>query len=112
MIVTKQSKFEDLKTAMNEIGVTGMTVAQVLGCGVQKGNTEFYRGVALDFNLLPKIKVEIIVCEVPVQAVVDAAKKALYTGHIGDGKIFLYDVENVIKVRTGEQGLEALQDEE
>ncbi len=112
VIVTKQSKFEDLKTAMNEIGVTGMTVAQVLGCGVQKGNTEFYRGVALDFNLLPKIKVEIIVCEVPVQAVVDAAKKALYTGHIGDGKIFLYDVENVIKVRTGEQGLEALQDEE
>ena len=111
VIVTKQSKFEELKAAMNEIGVTGMTVAQVLGCGVQKGNSEYYRGVAMDFHLLPKIKVEIVVCTVPVQKVVDTAKKVLYTGHIGDGKIFLYDVENVIKVRTGEQGMEALQDD-
>lgn len=110
VIVTKQNKFEALNAAMNEIGVTGMTVTQVLGCGIQKGNTEFYRGVPLSFHLLPKIKVEIIVCSVPVQTVVDTAKKALYTGHIGDGKIFLYDVENVIKVRTGEQGYDALQD--
>lgn len=112
VIVTNQSKFEVLKAAMNEIGVTGMTVINALGCGMQKGNTEFYRGVPLSFNLLPKIKVEIIVCSVPVQTVVDAAKKALYTGHIGDGKIFLYDVVNVIKIRTGEQGYQALQDNE
>lgn len=112
VIIMKQSKFEDLKAAMEEIGVTGMTVTQVLGCGVQAGKTTYYRGVAREMNLLPKIKVEIVVSAVPVDAVVDAAKKSLYTGNIGDGKIFVYDVENVIKVRTGEEGYDALQGED
>ncbi len=110
-IVTKQSMFEALKGAMNDIGVTGMTVTNVLGCGVQKGAPEYYRGVEVDMHLLPKIKVEIVVCKVPVKTVIEAAKKALYTGHIGDGKIFVYDVEDVIKVRTGESGFDALQDD-
>ena len=112
VIVTKQSRFEVLKTAMEEIGVTGMTVTQVLGCGMQKGRPEYYRGVAVEMNLLPKIEVEIVVCKIPVRTVIDTAKKVLYTGHIGDGKIFVYDVENVIKVRTGEEGYDALQDVE
>ncbi|WFR55330.1 ammonium transporter [Anaerocolumna sp. AGMB13025] len=112
VIIAKQSKFEVLKQAMNAIGVTGMTVTNVLGCGIQKGATEFYRGVPLEMNLLPKVKVEITVCKVPVDLVVEEAKKALYTGNIGDGKIFVYDVEDVIKVRTGETGCDALQDEE
>lgn len=111
-IITKQSRFEALKTAMNKIGVTGMTVTNVLGCGVQKGITEYYRGVELDVNLLPKVQVEIVVSKVPVRTVIETAKKVLYTGHIGDGKIFVYDVENVIKVRTGEEGYDALQDVE
>ena len=97
---------------MNDIGITGMTVTNVLGCGVQKGKTEYYRGVEVDFNLLPKIQVEMVVCKVPVRTVIETAKKVLYTGHIGDGKIFVYDVENVIKVRTGEEGYDALQDVE
>ena len=112
VIVTKQSRFEVLKTAMEEIGVTGMTVTQVLGCGMQKGRPEYYRGVAVEMNLLPKIEVEIVVCKIPVRAVIETAKKVLYTGHIGDGKIFVYDVENVVKVRTGEEGYDALQDVE
>lgn len=111
-IVMKQSKFEALKAAMNQIGIAGMTVSQVIGCGIQKGSTEYYRGVPVDMNLLPKIKVEIIVCKVPVRTVIETAKKVLYTGHIGDGKIFVYDVENVVKVRTGEEGYDALQDVE
>ena len=110
-IICKQNKFEDLKEALNETGVTGITVTQVLGCGAQKGKTKYYRGVEMDMTLLPKVKVEVIVSKVPVAAVVKAAKKALYTGNIGDGKIFVYDVENVIKVRTGEEGFEALQGE-
>ena len=109
-IITRQSKFEDLKKAMNEINVTGMTVSNVMGCGVQHGKSEFYRGVPVDMSLLPKIKVDIVVSEVPVDLVVASAKEALYTGHIGDGKIFVYDVANVIKVRTGEEGYDALQD--
>ncbi len=108
-IVCKQAKFEELKAALNEIGVMGITVTQVLGCGVQKGNARYYRGAEIDMVLLPKIKVEVIVSKVPVKDVVKAAKKALYTGSIGDGKIFVYDVENVIKVRTGEEGFDALQ---
>ena len=111
-IITKQSSFEVLKTAMEEIGVTGMTVTQVLGCGMQKGRPEYYRGVAVEMNLLPKIEVEIVVCKIPARKVVETAKKVLYTGHIGDGKIFVYDVENVVKVRTGEEGYDALQDVE
>ncbi|MDF2587330.1 MAG: ammonium transporter [Anaerocolumna sp.] len=112
VIIAKQSKFEVLKEAMNTIGVTGMTVTNVLGCGMQKGSTEYYRGVPLEMNLLPKVKVEIVVCKVPVDTVIETAKKVLYTGSIGDGKIFVYDVENVVKVRTGEEGCDALQDEE
>ncbi len=111
-IILKQSKLEALKDEMDKLGITGMTVSQVLGCGAQKGKAEYYRGVAVESNLLPKMKVEIVVCKVPVKAVVDAAVKALYTGHIGDGKIFIYDVEDVVKVRTGETGYDAMQDVE
>ena len=112
VIVTRQNKFNALKEAMNSIGVTGMTVINVMGCGMQKGASEYYRGVQMDINLLPKVKVEIVVSKVPVEEVIEAAKKALYTGHIGDGKIFVYPVENVVKVRTGESGFDALQDAE
>ncbi|MCI7546441.1 MAG: ammonium transporter, partial [Treponema porcinum] len=112
VIITRQTKFDVLKAAMNEIGVTGMTVSNVMGCGMQKGATEYYRGTPVNMTLLPKIKVEIVVAKVPVDEVVKAASTALYTGHIGDGKIFVYDVENVIKVRTSEQGFDALQDSE
>ncbi len=110
-IVCQQSKFDDLKEAMNAIGVSGITVTQVLGCGTQKGLTTKYRGTELDVILLPKMKVEVIVSAVPVEKVIETARKALYTGNIGDGKIFVYDVENVVKVRTGEEGFEALQGE-
>ncbi len=112
VIITKQSKFETLKSALDQIGITGMTVTQVLGCGMQKGGKEFYRGVALETTLLPKVKIEIVICKVPLELLIDTVKEALYTGNIGDGKMFIYDVENVIKVRTGEQGYDALQDEE
>ena len=111
-IIAKLSKFDQLKTALNDLGVTGMTVTQVMGCGIQKGTTEKYRGVPVDSTLLPKIKVEVIVSKISVDAVVDAAKKALYTGHIGDGKIFVYNVDRVVKVRTGEEDTDALQDVE
>lgn len=111
-IVAKQSKFDDLKDAMNGIGVTGMTVTNVLGCGIQKGKAEFYRGVQMDMNLLPKIQVDVVVSKVAPEKVIATAKKALYTGHIGDGKIFVYNVQNVIKVRTGEEGVDALQGED
>ena len=111
-ILCKQERLAALEKAMTGIGITGMTVANVLGCGVQKGKTEYYRGSEMSINLLPKIQVEIVVAKVPVRAVIDAAKKVLYTGHIGDGKIFVYDVENVVKVRTGEEGYAALQDVE
>ena len=111
-IICKEARFEALKNAMMELGITGMTVSHVLGCGVQKGKPEFYRGVQIEANLLPKIQVDIVVSKVPVRSVIDTAKKVLYTGHIGDGKIFVYDVENVVKVRTGEEGFDALQDVE
>ena len=111
-IITKQSKFTDLNTALTEIGITGMTVTQVLGCGVQKGKTEYYRGVEVEMNLLPKIQIDIVVCKIPVKQVVDTAVKAIYTGHIGDGKIFISDIEDIVRVRTGETGFDALQDNE
>ena len=111
-IICKQGKFEKLKAALSDIGVTGFTVTQVLGCGTQKGAGEMYRGVPVEATLLPKVKVEVVVSKVPVETVVEAARKALYTGHIGDGKIFVYDVEDVIRVRTGESGYDALQDAE
>lgn len=109
-IITKLEKFETLKNALYEVGITGMTVTNTMGCGMQKGSTEYYRGVPIEARLLPKVKVEVVVCKVPIQTVVEAAKAALYTGKIGDGKIFVYDVENVLKVRTGEEGYDALQD--
>ena len=107
-IITRPSKFEELKEALNKIGITGMTVSQVLGCGLQKGKTEYYRGTPYSMDLLPKVKVEIVVCEVPVEEVVRVAKEILKTGEIGDGKIFIYPVQNVIKIRTGEEGVDAL----
>ena len=107
-IITRKSNFEELKEALNEIGVMGMTVSQVLGCGTQKGDVQYYRGVPMELKLLPKIKIEIIVCEVPVQKVIDVATKILRTGEIGDGKIFVYDVKDVVKIRTGATGKEAL----
>lgn len=107
-IITRTTKFEDLKEALNEIGISGMTVTQVLGCGIQKGVTEMYRGVPMSINLLPKVRVEMVVSEIPVETVVETAKKVLRTGEIGDGKIFIYPVENVIKIRTGEEGSKAL----
>ena len=111
-ILMKQERFEALKKAMNDIGVTGMTVTQVLGCGAQKGAPEYYRGVQMEMQLLPKVQVEMVISKVPVMDVINAARKVLYTGHIGDGKIFVYDVENVVKVRTGEVGYDALQGED
>ncbi len=111
-IVCKESRLESLKNAMVGIGITGMTVSHVMGCGVQKGQPEYYRGALVETSLLPKIQVDIVVAKVPVSQVIATAKKVLYTGHIGDGKIFVYDVENVVKVRTGEEGYDALQDVE
>lgn len=111
-IVCRESKFEALKNAMMKLGITGMTVSHVLGCGAQKGKPEYYRGVQVEASLLPKVQVDIVVSAVPVRKVIETAKKVLYTGHIGDGKIFVYDVENVVKVRTGEEGFDALQDVE
>jgi Amt family ammonium transporter len=107
-IICRESRLEALKNAMMKIGITGMTVSHVLGCGVQKGKPEYYRGVQVETNLLPKVQMDIVVCTVPVGKVIEAAKKTLYTGHIGDGKIFVYDVEQVVKVRTGETGLDAM----
>ncbi len=111
-IVCKERMLEPLKESMLAIGITGMTVSHVMGCGIQKGKPEYYRGVEVEPSLLPKIQVDIVVSAVPVSKVIDTAKKVLYTGHIGDGKIFVYDVENVVKVRTGEEGFDALQDVE
>lgn len=112
VVVAKMTRYDALRKAMNDLGVTGMTVTNVMGCGIQKGAGEKYRGVEMDVTLLPKIKVEVVVSKIPVGDVVEAAKKALYTGHIGDGKIFVYGVERVVKVRTGEEGFDALQDVE
>ena len=111
-IVCKESRFDALKTALSGLGITGMIVSHVLGCGIQGGKPEYYRGVPVETNLLPKVQVDVVVSKVPVRAVIETAKKVLYTGHIGDGKIFVYDVENVVKVRTGEEGYDALQDVE
>ena len=111
-IICKEARLEDLKNAMLGIGIAGMTVSHVMGCGIQKGKPEYYRGIQVETMLLPKVQVDIVVSKVPVRTVIETAKKVLYTGHIGDGKIFVYDVENVVKVRTGEEGYDALQDVE
>ena len=110
VVVFKQTKLAEFLHAMEQIDVTGITVTNVMGCGMQSGAKEYYRGTAVETNLLPKVKAEVVVCKVPARTVIDAAKKALYTGSYGDGKIFVYDIENVIKIRTGEEGYEALQD--
>ena len=111
-IICNEARFEALKRAMTDLGITGMTVSHVMGCGIQKGKPEYYRGVQVEATLLPKVQVDIVVSKIPVRSVIETAKKVLYTGHIGDGKIFVYDVENVVKVRTGEEGYDALQDVE
>ena len=111
-VITNQDKFTTLQTALDKIGITGLTVTNVLGYGMQKGHTEYYRGAPVKTRLLPKVQVDIVVCKIPTETLVDTVKKALYTGNMGDGKIFIYDVENVIKIRTGEEGYDALQDEE
>ena len=110
VIITRQNKLDEFMQAMNEIGVTGITITNVMGCGVQKGAPTYYRGVEVDMNLRPKVKIEIVVSLVPVQKVIDTAKAVLHTGQIGDGKVFVYDIENVVKIRTGEEGFLALQD--
>ncbi len=112
VIIAKLSRYDKLRKAMNELGVTGMTVTQVMGCGVQKGSGDMYRGVEMDATLLPKIKLEVVVSKIPVEDVIETAKKTLYTGHIGDGKIFVYTLDNVVKIRTGEEGAAALADVE
>lgn len=112
VIIAKLSRFEKLKNALNTLGVTGMTVTQVMGCGIQKGAGEKYRGVEMDVTVLPKVKVEVIIGSIPVEKVVETVKKTLYTGRVGDGKIFVYNVQKVIKVRTGEEDLDALKDVE
>ncbi len=112
VIITRLSRYEKLRKALNDLGVTGMTMTQVMGCGIQKGAGERYRGVEMDATLLPKVKIEVVVSKIPVADVIEAAKKTLYTGHIGDGKVFVYNVDQVVKVRTGEEGFAALQDVE
>ena len=111
-MIVQLAKFDALKQALNKVGVTGMTVTQVMGCGLQKGSGTKYRGAEVDATLLPKVKMEVVVSKIPVDTIIDAATKALYTGHIGDGKIFVYNVAKVVKVRTGEQDYAALQDVE
>lgn len=108
-IITSPTKLDDLIEALNKIGVTGLTVSNVLGCGVQKGHKEFYRGMPVDIKLLSKVKIEIVICEVPVDLLIDTVKSVLHTGKIGDGKIFVYDVSNVIRISNGAEGREALQ---
>ena len=113
VMIFNPAKFEDIKTAMNSIGVTGMTVTNVMGCGTQKGHIRKYRGIEIEeMNLNPKMKLEMVVSAVPVEKVVETARDVLYTGNIGDGKIFIYDVEDAVKVRTGERGYDALQGED
>ena len=109
-IITRPEKLEELKEAMNAIGVLGMTVSQVYGCGLQKGHKEVYRGRSYDINLVPKIKLETVVCEVPVESVLNAAERVLHTGKMGDGKIFVYELKDAVRIRTGQRGAEAIMD--
>ena len=109
-IITRSSKLEELKDALNEIGVLGMTVSQVYGCGLQKGHKEVYRGKTYDVNLVPKIKLETVVCEVPVEKVLEVAQKDLRTGKFGDGKIFVYELADAVRIRTGHRGVDAIKD--
>lgn len=109
-IITRPSKLDELKDALNNIGVLGMTVSQVFGCGLQKGHKQLYRGKEFDINLVPKIKVETVVCEVPVEKVLEVAQKVLRTGKFGDGKIFVYELSDAVRIRTGHRGVDAIKD--
>lgn len=109
-IITRASKLEELKEALNSIGVLGMTVSQIFGCGLQKGHKEIYRGREYDVNLVPGIKVETVVCEIPVERVIETAQKVLRTGKFGDGKIFVYELSDAVRIRTGHRGVEAIMD--
>ena len=109
-IITRLAKLEELKEALNNIGVLGMTVSQVYGCGLQKGHKEVFRGKEFDINLVPKIKVETVVCEIPVERVIETAQKVLKTGKFGDGKIFVYELSDAVRIRTGHRGAEAIMD--
>ena len=109
-IITRPSKLEELKEALNDIGVLGMTVSQVYGCGLQKGHKEVYRGKSYDVNLVPKIKLETVVCEIPVEKVLETAQEVLRTGEMGDGKIFVYELSDAVRIRTGHRGVEAIMD--
>ena len=109
-IITRPSKLEELKDALNEIGVLGMTVSQVYGCGLQKGHKELFRGREYDVSLVPKIKVETVVCEIPVERVIETAQKILRTGKFGDGKIFVYELSDAVRIRTGQRGVDAIKD--
>ena len=109
-IITRPSKLEELKDALNEIGVLGMTVSQVYGCGLQKGHKELFRGREFDVSLVPKIKVETVVCEIPVERVIETAQSVLRTGKFGDGKIFVYELSDAVRIRTGQRGVDAIKD--
>lgn len=109
-IITRPNKLDELKDALNDIGVLGMTVSQVYGCGLQKGHTETYRGQTFDINLVPKIKVETVVCEIPVEKVLETAQNVLRTGKMGDGKIFVYELSDAVRIRTGDRGIAAIKD--
>ncbi|MBQ7630057.1 MAG: P-II family nitrogen regulator [Selenomonadaceae bacterium] len=109
-IITRPNKLEELKDALNKIGVLGMTVSQVYGCGLQRGHKEIYRGKEYDVNLVPKIKLETVVCEIPVEKVLEVAQKVLRTGQFGDGKIFVYELSDAVRIRTGQRGAEAIMD--
>lgn len=109
-IITRPNKLDELKDALNDIGVLGMTVSQVFGCGLQKGHTETYRGQTFDINLVPKIKVETVVCEIPVEKVLETAQNVLRTGKMGDGKIFVYELSDAVRIRTGDRGIAAIKD--
>ena len=110
-IVANQTRFADLQDALEAIGITGMTVTNVFGHGMQKGHTSYFRGAPIETRLLPKIKIDVVICKIPAETLIETVQKVLYTGNVGDGKIFLYDVEDVIKIRTGEHGYDALQDD-
>lgn len=107
-IITSPNKLDDLMDALDKIGITGITVSNVLGCGVQKGHKEYYRGMAVDIKLLSKMKIEIVICEVPLETLLETVKSVLHTGEVGDGKIFVYDVSNVIRISNGAEGRDAL----
>lgn len=107
-VICDMTKFDTLRRALSKLPVGGMTFTQVLGCGVEKGTKEYEVEENYEMELLPKIRVEVVVETEQVAEIVEALKQALYTGHIGDGKIFTYRLDNVIRVRTGDEGTDAL----